>query len=111
MIDGLTDDGEQVKMRVVVRGEGEDLSQTHPMTEAHHIDAVVVIDYSNNVLFAHRFEPSAGGKAEAAFTLPLVDRYIKPLEHCNLHGLYLGPGVHINPEHLTKRYAAKKDEL
>ena len=89
--DGLTKDGSKIKLRVVVRGETEDLDKTHPMTEAHHIEAVFVTDYQNNVLFAHEFDPKVDNKAEASFELPNEDRMIVAYEFCNLHGLYKGP--------------------
>lgn len=85
-----------------VRGDSpmETPESLHPMTPAHWIETVFVLDEHDNVVFSHAFkQPSSndGQEALSRFTVPAEGprRELRPFEFCNLHGLWQGPSVQV----------------
>jgi desulfoferrodoxin (superoxide reductase-like protein) len=87
----------------------------HPMTNAHWIETVFVLDQDDAVVFSHVFpRPAEGATAKiesvARFTLPAdgPQRLLHPYEFCNLHGLWVGPSFKVGTRAVEDALEANK---
>jgi len=92
-----------VSLSVRVRGDApqDNPDSLHPMSEAHFIEAIFVLDQdTDSVIFFHQFKPSADDTPVVRFTVPVKDQQhtLVPYEFCNLHGLWRGPSLTVGAE-------------
>jgi desulfoferrodoxin-like iron-binding protein len=93
-----------LSLSVRVRGDApnDNPDSLHPMSEAHFIETIFVLDEdTDSVVFFHQFKPSAAEKPVVHFSFPVSGEEVHklvPYEFCNLHGLWRGPSLTVGPD-------------
>ena len=107
-----------VTVRVSVRGAGgsDDEAKLHPMTDAHFISDMYLLDERGAVIDGVKSFDSAsasGGAVAAADFLVktglLGASSVTPVEYCNKHGLWVGPTLSVNE--LLRQQSDTKEEI
>ncbi len=98
-IEKLGDGAASLSVRVRGDAPQDKPDSLHPMTSAHFIEAIFVLDSEDRVVFFHQWTAPTPDQPEepvVQFTFPVSEHAtLTPYEFCNLHGLWQGPPLHI----------------
>lgn len=99
-VDRVGDGTASISVRVRGDAPQDKPDSLHPMTSAHFIEAIFVLDSEDRVVFFHQWAAPTPDQPEepvVQFTVSTVGERLAltPYEFCNLHGLWQGPTLHI----------------